>query len=90
MYPFATVHNQEKTLYRSHQNNLTNYQWYENLNTKSYVANSIELDRHHKVLMEHIDQEYHRDAFENITEEEQKSGRADSKEKVLIVHITAT
>ena len=40
--------------------------------------------------MEHIDQEYHRDAFENITEEEQKAVRADSEEKVPILHITAT
>ena len=69
MYPFDSVYKQEKALYSFHQNNLTNYQWYENLNTKSYVANSIVLDRHHKIIMDHADQEYHRDAFENITEE---------------------
>ena len=83
MYPFASVYEQEQTMYNFHQNDLTNDQWYKKFNTRSDVANTIGVTRQHKALLEHMSQEKHSDSFENITGEEQKTVRMDAEERHL-------
>ena len=51
-YCYATLYNQECTLYGFHQHNLTNEQYYERLNTKVDVGESISITMQHRVLME--------------------------------------
>ena len=68
MYPFSSVYEHERTMYTFHQSDLTNYQWYEKFNTRSYVANAIRVTRQHKVLLEHMAQGGNSGCFLNITE----------------------
>ena len=72
IYPFASVYEQERTLYTSHHNYLTNDQWHEKFNTRSDVANSIRVTRQHKALLEHMSQEKHSDSFEKSQEKNKK------------------
>ena len=50
-YPFARVYKQELFLYGFYQNNMTNEQWYERLNTKVDVETAIGVTRQHSVLL---------------------------------------
>ena len=68
MYPFASVYEQERTLYTFHQNELINDQWYKKFKPKYYVANVIGVTRQHKALLDHVSQEKHSANFENTTE----------------------
>ena len=70
MCPFASVYEQERTMYTFHHNYLTNDQWYKKFNTRSDSANDTGVTRQHKVLLDNVDQEKHSDYFENITGEE--------------------
>jgi hypothetical protein len=51
-YPYATVYEQESTLYSFSQNTLSNQQWYEQFNTKIDVGTAIGVTRQHTVLLE--------------------------------------
>ena len=64
MYSFASVNEQERTLYNFHHNDITNNQWYNNFNTRSDVTNDIRVTRQHKILLEHMAQENHSDYSE--------------------------
>ena len=68
MYPFDLMYEHEQKLYTFHQNDLTNYQWYEKFNTWSDVANTIRVTRKHKVLLDNVTQEKHSDYFEKLQE----------------------
>ena len=46
-YPFATVYEQECTLYSFNQQTLSNEQWYERFNTKIDVSSAIGVTRQH-------------------------------------------
>jgi hypothetical protein len=48
-YPFATVYDQELSLYSLKQDKLSNPQWYEHFNTKVDVSGAIGVTRQHKV-----------------------------------------
>ena len=50
-YPFSTVYNQELCFYVFRQDTLSNPQWYERLNTKVDVGESIVVTQQHKVLL---------------------------------------
>jgi hypothetical protein len=56
-YPYATVYEQESTLYSFSQNTLSNEQWYERFNTRIEVGTAIGVTRQHTVLLEHVTQE---------------------------------
>ena len=58
-YPFAIVYKQELSLYGFHNNTITNYQWYEQFNTKVDVGTSIVVTRQHSVLLEWTAQSTH-------------------------------
>ena len=73
MYPFFSVYKQEQTLYTFHHNKLTNDHLYEKFTTNYDAANTIGVTIQNKVLLEHVSQENHCDAFENITEKQQKT-----------------
>jgi hypothetical protein len=53
-YPYATVYEQECTLYSFNQNALTNEQWYERFNTHIDVGSAIGVTHQHQVLLEHV------------------------------------
>jgi hypothetical protein len=53
-YPYATVYEQECTLYSFQQNILSNEQWYERFNTRIDVGTAIGVTRQHKVLLDHV------------------------------------
>jgi hypothetical protein len=55
-YPFATVYDQELSLYSFKQETLLNPQWYERFNTRVDVSEAIEKTRQHKVLLEYVAQ----------------------------------
>ena len=67
MYPFDLMYEHEQKLYTFHQNDLTNYQWYEKFNTWSEVANTIRVTRQHKVLLDNEAKGKNSDSFEKIT-----------------------
>ena len=52
-FPYATVYEQESTLYSTTQNTFTNTQWYEKFNTRIDVGTAIGVTRRHKVLLEY-------------------------------------
>ena len=52
-FPYATVYDQESTLYSTTQNTFTNTQWYEKFNTRIAVGDAIGVTRRHKVLLEY-------------------------------------
>jgi hypothetical protein len=56
-YPFATVYDQELSLYLFKQETLSNPQWYERFNTKVDVSEAIGVTRKHKVLLDYVAQE---------------------------------
>jgi hypothetical protein len=83
-YPFATVYEQECTLYSFNQNTLSNEQWYERFNTRIDVGTAIGVTRQHKVLLEHVASETSPTVlFENMTDEQQKDTRAKAEERYL-------
>jgi hypothetical protein len=53
-YPYATVYEQECTLYSFNQNTLSNEQWYERFNTRIDVGTAIGVMRQHQVLLEQV------------------------------------
>jgi hypothetical protein len=53
-YPYATVYEQECTLYSFNQNTLTNEQWYGRFNTRIDVGGAIGVTRPYQVLLEHV------------------------------------
>ena len=56
-YCYATVYNQECSLYGFLQHNLTNVHYYEQFNTKVDVEESISITRQHRVIKEDTTQE---------------------------------
>ena len=67
-YPFATIYNQELTLYTFHQGSMTNLQWYEPFNTNIDVSGSIGVTQQHKALLKYVAQEAHSLDFESYME----------------------
>jgi hypothetical protein len=53
-YPYATLYEQECTLYSFNQNTLTNEQWYERFNTRIDVGSAIGVTRQHRILLDHV------------------------------------
>jgi hypothetical protein len=83
-YPFATVYEQECTLYSFNQNTLSNEQWYERFNTRIDVGTAIGVTRQHQVLLEHVSSEaYPLVTFENLNPEQQKDVREKAEERYL-------
>jgi hypothetical protein len=89
-YPFATVYEQECTLYSFNQNTLSNEQWYERFNTRIDVGTAIGVTRQHKVLLDHVAHEtIHGSTFEkhangiNQTVAEQAAIREKAEERYL-------
>jgi hypothetical protein len=79
-YPFATVDDQELSLYLFKQDNLSNLQWYEHFNTKVDVSRAIGVTRQHKVLLEYVAQESYTRAFTDILPVEQQLVQDDSED----------
>ena len=63
-YKFATVYDQELTLYTFHQVSMSNPKWYERFNMKVDVYDSIVMKRHHKALLGYVSQEAQSLAFD--------------------------
>ena len=82
-YPFATVYNQELCFYAFRQDNLSDPQWYERLNTKVDVREEIGVIRQHKVLLEYVAQELYTQTFSALTEAEQLVTREEARERYL-------
>lgn len=89
-YPYATVYEQECSLYSFQQNILTNEQWYERFNTRIDVGTAIGVTRQHKVLLDHVGSEF-KDAagnpapreFDNMTDDQQKTAREEAEERYI-------
>jgi hypothetical protein len=83
-YPYATVYEQECTLYSFSQNALSNEQWYERFNTRIDVGTAIGVTRQHRVLLEHVAAEaIPPTLFENMTPEQQTDTRDKAEERYL-------
>jgi hypothetical protein len=84
-YPYATVYEQECTLYSFTQNSLTNEQWYERFNTKIDVGSAIGVTRQHQVLLETVTAEIGdgKTKFEDLTSDEQEDVRTKAEERYL-------
>ena len=78
MYPFSSVCKQGGEMYTFHQNYLTNNQWYEKFNTNSDVSNSVGVAINHKIILYYVARKNCSDVFENITDEQKKTVRADA------------
>jgi hypothetical protein len=81
-YPYATVYEQESSLYSFSQNTLSNEQWHERFNTRVDVGTAIGVTRQHTVLLEHVAQESGT-TFTAQTAVEQKATREKAKERYL-------
>ena len=57
-YPFATIYDQEQSLYLFRQENLTSAQWYEHFNTNIYVGTAIRVTRQHEALLNYCANEH--------------------------------
>ena len=82
-YPFTTVYNQELGFYEFKQDNLSNPQWYERVNTKVDVGEAIGVTRQHKVLQDYVDKELYTQTFSALTEAEQLVTREDAEERYI-------
>jgi hypothetical protein len=82
-YPFATVYDQDLSFYSFKQDNMSNPQWYECLNTKVDVSGAIGLTRQHNFFLEYVDQESYTRAFMDLGPVEQKLMRDDGKERYV-------
>ena len=83
-YPFATVYEQECTLYSFSQNTLSNEQWYERFNTRIDVGTAIGVTRQHQVLLEHVASETSPNiSFASMTPEQQTEVRTKAEERYL-------
>jgi hypothetical protein len=83
-YPFATVYEQESSIYSLDQHSLTNEQWYERFNTKIDVGSAIGVTRQHRVLLEHVAAENGgATPFDELNEDEQKDVREKAEERYL-------
>jgi hypothetical protein len=82
-YPFATVYDQELSFYSSKQDNLSNPQWYERLNTKVDVSGAIGVTHQHKVLLEYVAQESYTRAFTDLGPVEKQLVRDDAEERYV-------
>jgi hypothetical protein len=82
-YPSATVYDQELSFYSFKQDNLSNPQCYERLNTKVDVSGAIGATREHKVLLEYVAQESYTRAFMDLGPVEQKLVRDDAEERYV-------
>jgi len=83
-YPFATVYEQECTLYSFSQNTLSNEQWYERFNTRIDVGTAIGVTRQHQVLLEHVASETSPPiSFASMTPDQQSEVRTKAEERYL-------
>jgi hypothetical protein len=83
-YPYATVYEQECTLYSFNQNALTNEQWYERFNTRIDVGSAIGVTRQHQVLLEHVASEESPPLlFAAMSPDKQKATREKAEERYL-------
>jgi hypothetical protein len=82
-YPFTTVYDQELSFYSFKQDNLSNPQWYERLNTKIDVSGAIGVTHQHKVLLEYVAQESYTRAFTDLGTVEQQLLRDDAEERYI-------
>jgi hypothetical protein len=83
-YPYATVYEQECTLYSFNQNTLTNEQWYERFNTQIDVGSAIGVTRQHKILLEHVASEASPSTtFDAMTPAEQLETQNKAEERYL-------
>ena len=65
-YCYSTLYNQECELYGFNQQNLTNEQYYDQLNTKIDVGEATGITRQHHVLVEYTAQEVFKKSFINL------------------------
>ena len=77
-YPFATVYEQECSIYSFSQNTLRNDQWYEQFNTKINVGSAISTTQQHQVLLFQVADKSNK-KFEDITPEEKKETQEDAE-----------
>jgi hypothetical protein len=82
-YLFATVYDQELLFYSFKQESLTNPKWYERFNTKVDVGEAIGVTRHHKFMLEYMDQEYYTQAFADLGAVDQQLVRDDTEERYV-------
>ena len=82
-YPFATVYDQEVTMYNFRQESMNNAQWYEKFNTKVDVANAVGVTRQHKVLNEYVAQQEHGQEYEQLNDADKETVREDAEERYL-------
>ena len=82
-YCYSTVNNQECELYGFNQQNLTNEQYYEQLNTKTDVGEANRITRQHHVLMEDTAQETLK-KFYDLSSDESGEVRKDTEERYLL------
>ena len=83
-YPYATVYEQELSIYGFQQNTLSNEQYYEKFNTKIDIANAIGINWEHKALLEHQAGAKHGGAtYDSLNDAEQAAVREEAKEAYL-------
>jgi hypothetical protein len=83
-YPYATVYEQERTLYSFNQNTLTNEQWYERFNTGIDVGSAIGVTPQHWILLDHVASEASPSTtFDAMTPDKQLETRQKAKERYL-------
>ena len=82
-HPFTIVYNQELSIYGFQHYNMTSDQWYEQLNTKVDVRNTIIVTRQHNFLFKWTSQQEHSKEFYTLQYAKQEKFRAYTKERYL-------
>ena len=85
-YPFATIYEQEATLYLFSQQTMSNKQWYKRFNTKVDVGTAIGVTRQHQSLLDHVASEKTSATttlFADLSDAEQVKVREEAKERYL-------
>ena len=83
-YPFATIYDQEQSLYSFRQENLTSTQCYERFNTKIDVGTAIGVTRQHEALLNYCANEHIAGAtYDTLAGADKLTVRNDAEERYI-------
>jgi hypothetical protein len=82
-YPVAALWEQLCNVTQAKQGNMTNIEYYERLNTKIDVAESVGVSFDFERIWEYCAQETHKQSYSSLTSDKQALARSEAKERVL-------
>ena len=83
-YPFATIYDQEQSLYLFRQENLTSTKWYKRFNKKIDVGTAIGVTRQHEALLNYCANDHNAGAtYDTLAGTNKLTARNDAEERYI-------